>query len=745
MTQGTRKLIQVAVPPLDEPLIYALPSELSELAIGSVVNIPLGRRAVHGYVVENSDVTPDFSPDKVKNIIDAPLALPIFTKELLEFYRWIANFYGAPLSEVIELAVPAWVEPKFDLSARALTNTTDRLGPSQRKVLDTLLQRKELVPATELLGVAKDTRKILRALAEKGLIELSEAEVRCSPPTTPKADWALTKVTLNDEQQAALGEINKSIAASSYDSYLLLGVTGSGKTEIYIEAIKHALTLGKSALVLAPEIALTPQLLDRFASRLEEEITILHSGLSKSERFEGWRRLLEGRSRVAIGARSCLFAPLSNLGLIVVDEEHDGSYKQGEGIRYHGRDLALVRAKMSRCPVVLGSATPSLETFYQAGKKRYRFLPLRTRAVAASELKIEVVDMRQEMPWKMPAPNISGTLFEGLKAALAAGEQAFVMYNRRGFASYLQCDRCNDVVMCPNCSVTMTLHMADQRLMCHYCGLSSHRPNTCTKCATQLEDGGTNASPGVLKPHGAGTESVFEELQKLFPNHAIERLDRDAASDIDEYRLILQRMRDHRTDILVGTQMIAKGHDLPNVTVVGVVDCDVGLHMPDFRAGERIFQLLTQVAGRAGRGDKPGRVILQSRVPNHPSLKYTLNKDFMGFAREELATRKALGFPPYSKLLRVLCSCPDPQLGAAVMQRLKVSAEDFIKLHRMEINLLGPAAAPLEKLKTQFRFHFLARGDKRQELVRLMHYLKGAKIKNDTIRVVYDIDPIDML
>jgi primosomal protein N' (replication factor Y) len=745
MSQGTRKLIQVAVPPLDQPLIYGVPSNLPELPIGSVVNIPLGRRATHGYVVQNADVSPDFSPDKVKNIIDAPLPLPIFTQELLEFYRWISDFYGAPLSEVIELAVPAWVEPKFDLSARALNNTSQRLGPSQRKVLDTLLQRGGIIPAIELLGVAKDTRKILRTLAEKGLVEIHEAEVRCAPETSPRADWARTKVQLNEEQQTALAEVNKSITESRFESYLLLGVTGSGKTEIYIEAIKHALSFGKSAMVLAPEIALTPQLLDRFNSRLDGEITVLHSGLSKAERFEGWRRLLEGRSRVAIGARSCLFAPLSNLGLVVVDEEHDGSYKQGEGIRYHGRDLALVRAKMSKCPVILGSATPSLESFYQAGKKRYRFLPLRTRAVAAAELKIEVVDMRQEMPWKMPTPNVSDRLFQGLKTALAAGEQAFVMYNRRGFASYLQCDRCNEVVMCPNCSVTMTLHMADQRLMCHYCGLSMHRPTGCAKCAEQISNSGNTASPGALKPHGAGTESVFEELQKLFPNHSIERLDRDAASDIDEYRSILQRMRDHRTDILVGTQMIAKGHDLPNVTVVGVVDCDVGLHMPDFRAGERIFQLLTQVSGRAGRGDKPGRVILQSKVPNHPSLKYTLSKDFMGFAREELAARKALGFPPYSKLLRIVCSCPEQQLAGAVIQQLKLSAEDFIKLHRMQINLLGPAAAPLEKLKTQFRFHLLARGEKRQELAHLMHYLKSAKIKNDTVRVVFDIDPVDML
>ncbi len=739
------RLVNVAVPPLPDALTYSLPDELPNLEIGTVVSIPLGRRSAHGYIVQNRDVTPPAAINKIKNITDSPLLLPIFNQELLQFFKWMAEFYGTPLSEIIETAVPAWVEPRFDLRATAKSDTDQRLGAVQRRILDRLLSLQKSVDASDLVGEAKDTRKILKTLASKGLVELAEYEVRHELEQSPKASWALTDVSLNQEQRTALDAISDAIAEKRFETFLLYGVTGSGKTEVYIEAIQKALALGQTAMVLAPEIALTPQLLDRFSSRLNCEVTVLHSSLSKTARYEGWRRLMEGRSKVAIGARSCLFAPLSNIGLIVVDEEHDGSYKQSEGIRYHGRDLALVRAKMSRCPVVLGSATPSLESFYHAGTKRYRFLPLRTRAVAAAELQIEIVDMRQEPPWKIPSPNISSRLLEALKSSLSAGEQAFVMYNRRGFASYLQCDRCNKVVMCPNCSVTMTLHVTEQKLACHYCGLNHPRPHHCSECAKQSAELENSASPGVLKPHGSGTESVFEELGRLFPNYTIERLDRDAASDIDEYRAILQRMRDHRTDILVGTQMIAKGHDLPNVTVVGVVDCDVGLHMPDFRAAERIFQLLTQVSGRAGRGDKVGRVILQTKVPSHPSLQFTATKDFLGFAKQELAARKESRFPPYSKLLRIICSSIDRQLGAAAIVQLKNTAEDFTKLRGLMINFLGPAPAPLEKLKGQYRFHLLARSDKRQELAQLMHYLKGAKIKGEAIRLAFDIDPIDML
>jgi primosomal protein N' (replication factor Y) len=432
---------------------------------------------------------------------------------------------------------------------------------------------------------------------------------------------------------------------------------------------------------------------------------------------------------------------MKDLGVIVVDEEHDSSFKQGEGTRYNARDLALVRAKLAECPVVLGSATPSLETFHNATLGKHSKFVLSSRFYGSNAPRFEVVDLSRIKPWHMPSKSISPTLLQGLQKTLENGEQAFVLYNRRGFASYLQCSSCEDVVECPHCSVTLTYHRRNNSLLCHFCGFSTPPPVVCNSCGHRepLEPG---ADP-LFAQRGAGTERVFEELTTLLPKARIAKLDRDAVSSLEDYTEILQKMREHSIDILVGTQMIAKGHDLPNVTYVGVVDCDVGLHMPDFRAGERAFQLLTQVAGRAGRRDKQGHIVLQTRVPGHASLQTTVSGKYDEFATEELALRKTLGYPPFQRLLRVIIAAEDKAIAQRYAAQLTAIATPICDTHK--ITILGPAVAPLERIRNNWRYHVLFKSSSISLLQHLLRQLKATMDAPKPVRLVFDLEPQDML
>jgi primosomal protein N' (replication factor Y) len=436
---------------------------------------------------------------------------------------------------------------------------------------------------------------------------------------------------------------------------------------------------------------------------------------------------------------------VQNLKLIVVDEEHDSSFKQSDGLRYNARDLAVLRGKMFSCPVVLGSATPSLESFHRAGTKKYSFLSLPTRHETGSSLSIEVIDFNKIPPWEMKSRNVTPALYNAIAEALQSGNQSFILYNRRGFASYLQCEECQAAIECPNCSVTLTYHQGRHSLQCHYCNLSVHPPEFCSSCPPLRNADGQKPPPGKLAPRGAGTEKVVDELQELFPEAVIDRLDRDTATNITNYQKILDRIRSGESQILVGTQMIAKGHDLPDVTVVGIVDCDVGLHMPDFRAAERVFQLLTQAAGRAGRGDRPGKVILQTRVPEHPALEATLQQSYIDFARREISARKALRYPPFSRMLRIVASSSDKTLPAHILNEYKRLIRTEIDRRNFSVELLGPTSAPLEKLKTQWRWHFIVKGEKISELNQIARVLQGVKLPSRKLRVTFDLDPQEML
>ncbi len=750
--ETTDSLATVVIPPLEGEYLYSFSSTVHpELSVGCVIEVQLGRRTVPGFVLStNSPRERSASVEmtqrgiKIKPIPAHSRPIPAFLEGHLGFFEWIAKYYAEPLSKIIDLAVP---RPAFSKKESFFRLTPElpqgRLGAAQQRVLDFLSSRNDWVSASEIRQNCDTTPAILRALEKKGCV-ISASEAPSTLLTTSPVQPQSRFHDLSQEQQDVTTPMRTVVAGHQFNSFLLHGVTGSGKTEVYLELIIEALQHNRSALVIVPEIALTPQLLDRFESRLGQKVAVLHSSLKPHERWQHWSDALTGATKVVIGARSAIFAPMKDLGVIVVDEEHDGSFKQGEGIRYNARDLAVVRAKLASCPVVLGSATPSLESFNHARSGKHMLLTLNQRFYTSRALSFDVVDLNRLKPWEMPSKSISPKLLTLLKDTLDKGEQSFVLYNRRGFASYLQCGTCENVVGCPHCSVTLTFHRNTNSLLCHFCGFTTPPPIACSACGAKDPKacGNAEAEP-LFKQRGAGTERVFEEISDLLPRARIAKLDRDAVRSIDDYTSILQKMRSKEIDILVGTQMIAKGHDLPDVTLVGIVDCDVGLHVPDFRAAERAFQLLTQVAGRAGRRERQGYVLLQTRVPQHPSLQMTVASNFLGFAEQELKMREMLGYPPFQRLLRVIVGAEDKAVASSIASIIAQRAQP--SCDSLEISLLGPAPAPVEKVRNYWRFHILFKAHSAAKLQTLMQRLKSEVAAERNARIIFDLDPQDML
>jgi primosomal protein N' (replication factor Y) len=540
---------------------------------------------------------------------------------------------------------------------------------------------------------------------------------------------------LNQAQQQALEQIEARLVASDSTPVLLYGITGSGKTEVYMRAIATALRQGKTALVLVPEIALTDQLIQRFVARFASRIAVLHSGLSAGERFDEWRRLAGGAARIAIGARSAVFAPLLALGLIVVDEEHDTSYKQEETPRYNARDVAIVRAQQSGAVIVLGSATPALETFYNARRGKYLPLSLPQRVEDRPLPSITVIDQRAHA-----TPNervISTPLYQAIAACMQRQEQCLILINRRGFAAYLQCRDCGAVPQCAHCSVSLTYHRRDRTLKCHYCDFSQPAPALCPACS----------SP-TLQPFGLGTQQVEEVLHALFPSARLARMDRDTTRAKAAHQRILRTLGSGDIDILVGTQMIAKGHDYPNITLVGVVSADATLAIPDFRAPERLFQLLTQVAGRAGRGEARGQVFIQTYRPEHYSIAFAQQHDFTGFFDDEIQRRQAMLYPPYTRLARLIIDGPDATRVEEASRWVGTVIEDHLA-STPHLTLLGPAEAPLAKIKDRYRWHLLLQGASSRAL---HHCIKATLAAGQQereqlrgARISVDIDPVTFL
>jgi primosomal protein N' (replication factor Y) (superfamily II helicase) len=736
--------IDVAIPlHLDSTFHYLVPPELAaEMATGKRVLVPFGRRRLIGLVLGPVESAAELKP--VIALLDPE---PLLTSHELEFLRWASSYYLHPLGEVVRAALPAGLlapprpesqdesprdqrlaiqrEPFFRVSAGCEAHP--RLGSRALEIFGALAATDELSRA-ELRTLFGEPGPQLKRLVELGLITREEREVYRDPfreEIVPRDE----KLLLNSHQAAACAALSAALHRNSFAPFLLHGVTGSGKTEVYLQTIATAMESGKNALVLVPEIALTPQLVKRFRRRFPCPIAVLHSGLSNGERYDEWRRIRRGEVRIVIGARSAIFAPLADLGIIVVDEEHEPTYKQSEGFRYNARDLALVRGKRSGAVVLLGSATPLLTTIHGAreGKLQLLELPERVRGLPLPE--IAVSDLRGRK-----GTTLSGPLLKALGQNLENGGQTLVFLNRRGFATYLVCGDCGYVFRCPNCSVTLTYHRKADRVACHYCDYSIPAPSACPEC-----------KGGAITHLGQGTERVEDELRERFPQARIARMDRDTTTGKGGHARVLKGLEEGTTDILVGTQMIAKGHDFPGVTLVGVLAIDSILNFPDFRSAERAYQLLTQVVGRAGRGDNPGRVVVQSLMPEHYAIARALAHDGAGFYREELIFREEAGYPPFAHLaaLHFSGNREEPVKtgaggAAALLNRLRRSRGG-------RVEILGPVPAPLAKVRGRYRWQILLKSRRRDTLHGLLKAFHTEWSSPAGIRTFIDVDPVELM
>ena len=612
-------------------------------------------------------------------------------------------------------------------AARALTET-------QQRIVNTLLAHDGEMLFAELLASADASASTVQTLERHGIVQTLVREVRRDPlarAALPEAE----QLQLTREQQAAFDEIEAALAQRAYSAFLLHGVTGSGKTEIYIRAMRAALEQGRSALMLVPEIALTPVFSRRLRAHFGDAVAILHSSLTTGERYDEWSRIRRGAARVVIGTRSAVFAPVVDLGVVIVDEEHESSYRQQESPYYHGRDVAVVRAHKARAVVVLGSATPALESFHNARAGKYRYLQLPNRIANRALAQVEIVDMREVFARAGKYQVLSEELINAIAETHARGEQAIVLLNRRGYSSFVLCRSCGERMQCSQCDVTMTFHRRERSLICHYCNLRRRPPEKCPACQGQY-----------IHYVGEGTEQIEEIIKARFPALRLARLDRDTTARRHTYEQAIMRFATGELDMLIGTQMIAKGHDFPNVTLVGVVSVDAGLGMPDFRAAERTFQLLTQVAGRAGRGDRAGRVLIQTFHPHHYALRHACAQDYAGFYKEEIGYRKNLSYPPFVALASLLVHCndwPRAQETAAELRR----ALDAANTDRV-CRVLGPAPAPLARLRGEHRIQLLVKARNRTRMREVLDVAladAGAKSVCDLQAVNIEIDPVNLM
>jgi len=806
-------LLEVAVAlPVPGTFTYRDPRP-GAAAVGAQVVVPFGTRTVTGFVVGHVPAgrDADIEPRDIEEVVGGE---PAFDKAMIAFCRWTADYYQAPLGEVLRAALPQGEQASAkravrltELGRRALDRQGTLVADAPRDpVLGALADAGGELPLARLFRLVPRARGPLPRLAEAGLVEMGDEVERRRPlPTLALAlatggDWekglpkraavrrstmakiaaagadglpvasltaterthlralsmsglarvehrpirqgqgeaqALAPPTiappvfaLNAAQTSAVAALRAALGGG-FASFLLHGVTGSGKTEVYLQVIAAARAAGQGALVLVPEIALTPQLASRFRARFGEDVAVLHSGLPPKERLAAWRRLRAGEVGIALGARSAVFAPVRALGVVVVDEEHDPSFKQEEGVRYHGRDLAVVRAQQAGALAILGSATPSLESAHNVARGRFVRLSLPERATPRPLPEVTIVDLRRHPPG--PDGLLSAPLSEALGAALAAGEQSILFLNRRGFSTVMLCRACGQVVRCENCVVSMTYHRGRARLCCHYCGGTTPVPVLCPACN----------SPRIERL-GTGTERVEAIVRERFPDARVARLDRDtagsgAARDLDA---ILRRMQAREIDLLVGTQMVTKGHDFPGVTLVGVLQPDQGMDLPDFRATERTFQLLEQVSGRAGRGERPGRVIIQTYRPEHAAITAVVQHDYEGFVRNELDERRLTGYPPFTRMIALRLDARDPaqaKAGAAAAAVAAASAGGAA------VRVRGPAEAPLGRLRGRARWQVWLSSQERAPLAAAARAAARTAKTGTDLRLSVDVDPQSVL
>ena len=726
---------------------YAIPADLPVEA-GCRVRVPIRQKMTSGTVL--SVIPPpeqsEFSMREVNALIDPE---PLITPTLLKVARWISDYYGSSIESVIRSILPEAVRNE-DHSAKTRRIATarenldpemlaklEKRAPKQFVILSLLLAAEGRALATTDLG--ENSAPSVKRLESKGFITLTTEEVR-RDPEAEETIIPSTPLTLNEQQEQAFEAIHEALTLAGRPEdqmpnkvstpFLLLGVTGSGKTEVYLQAAQAALDLGKTVLVLVPEIALTPQTVRRFKSRfshLTDQVAVLHSNLSQGERFDEWHRIRKGTARIVIGARSAVFAPLPELGLIIIDEEHESTYKQENVPRYQARDVAVLRAFFEPCVIVLGSATPSLESWQNTLLGKYQLLRLDKRADAHSMPLVRVIDMRLEkQKQKGQTPILSDRLRAALDQRLEKGEQSILFLNRRGFARSLQCHGCGHVCECPHCAVALTYHRTDERLVCHVCGHQSIVPKKCPECK----------NPGIAL-QGYGTQKVEEILQKVIPEARFARIDADAMRRKNALKDILRKFKSQKIDILIGTQMIAKGLHFPNVTLVGILNADLGLHVPDFRAGERTFQLITQVAGRAGRGELEGEVIVQTFTPHSPSIQFARRHDFDGYAEQEMEMRRQFCFPPFGHCGVLTARSTHERRAEFTLQTLHVRLKENLP---KGITLGEVLPSPLIRSHDQFRFQITLRSNKARPLTNHVQAVLQKTTLPDDVTVVFDMD-----
>jgi len=807
MADADFRYCDVALPvPLDRLFTYELPlTARHRVHVGSRVWAPFGSRRLTGVVLRAHNESPEQETREILTLVDEE---PVLEGELLRLAQWIAEYYCAPIGEVLKGMLPLSGEmrrtTRYSLTtlgrdvARQLS--VQPATDAASAVLRALDERSRSAPY--LAGKIKEARGALRALVKRGWVSAEETQedrdplrapaerlqaefvrrpeaqvklkkserellaflelhpgphnlaalsekinkasetaralarkelVRLEPEGLPTpSGFERPAPVLNQHQQESFHAIQAALKEDQFKAFLLEGVTGSGKTEVYMRSIEAALELGKNALLLVPEIGLTPAVAGQFFHRFGQQVAILHSAFGDAERADQWRRVQNGQARVIVGTRSGVFAPVQKLGLVIIDEEHDGSYKQQESPRYHGRDVALMRAKEAGAVAVLGSATPSVESRYNAETGKYTLLRLPERIAQRPMPEVEIVDMRVEFLETKKQSTFSRKLLQEMEQRLAQGEQTMLLLNRRGFSSFMVCRACGERLQCTNCSVVLTHHRRDRRMLCHYCGYAEKVPTECPKCGSDH-----------VQFLGTGSERVEDELHQHLPSARIARLDRDSTATKGAFEHILHSFRDGAIDILVGTQMIAKGHDIPNVTLVGIVLADIGLSMPDFRAAERSFQLLTQAAGRAGRGATPGRVIIQTLNPDHYAVRLASEQNYEGFYKKEMEYRKWLRYPPFAALANVLVRAEKQEEAL----RMSTQLGHVLMPSPESVRVMGPAEAPVLRLKNEFRYQLLIKAAKRPVLREALKDLRrfAEKEKWPATALIIDVDPISLM
>jgi primosomal protein N' (replication factor Y) len=747
-------LVDVALPlPLFRTFTYTVEGRGEPLDVGTRVLVPFRNRKEIGIVVGAGSAREGVTPRPVMSIPDDA---PVVDPAMLALCKWIAEYYVVPLGIALRCALPAALSGadaplparkrrRVARLARELPSLLHRdnifaRAPQQRALFELIESLGGRVAVEHLVERLTFSPSVLKGLVARGLVVI-EQDVVERDPFSSRSTPAARALVPSPAQATAIDALR---AARSGETFLLHGITGSGKTLVYIELLRTIVDeRDQSAIVLVPEIALTPQTVDRFRAAFGDRVAVLHSALSDGERYDAWLALKRGEKRIAVGARSAIFAPLARLGAIIVDEEHESSYKQGEAPRYHAREVAIVRARAEGAIVVLGSATPSLESWVNAASGKYRLLTLPDRVGGGQLPNVEVVDIRAQQriaPDGAPADPFRRVFSERLEDALAARltrqEQSILLLNRRGYASFIQCGDCGDVASCPHCSISLTYHRTPERLVCHYCQHVEAPRQRCPRC------GGS-----MLRQRGLGTQQVERLVAERFPAARIARMDVDTTSGKWAHAEILDRVGRREVDILLGTQMIAKGLDFPNVTLVGIVDADVGINLPDFRASERSFQLMSQVAGRAGRGPKGGEVVIQTRVPNHHAVQCAVAHDYRTFVRKELEGREEPVYPPFIRVANVVFSGITEAATAKLALTAAAWLQQLVRRSKGTTQIVGPAPCPIDRIKNRWRWHLLLKAPHPGELTKLARYFaeKFPVPGEASLRVTIDRDPVALL